>query len=124
MFAFTGNGIGSGFAPSLTYSLTKNLVGNIEYQMGLNAHMKTTIEYEHRAFKLSMMCQLSVQNPFVGCRLSKSFKNDEIVLHTKVRYGYMGIFFEYGLLKKITEFSFLHASIMVSQMTGVLLNIR
>ena len=124
MFAFAENGVATNFAPSLSYILTKNLVGNLEYGMGLNPYMKTTLEYQYETIKLSLICQLSAVNPFASCTLSKSFQNDQLVLQSTLRYGYMGIFVQYGVMKKVSEFLFLHANIIVSSMSGVFLSLK
>jgi hypothetical protein len=124
MLGFAHNGFASSCAPSLTYMLTKNLIGNIEYGMGSTSYMKTTLEYLHETVKMSVACQLSVMNPFVSCSLSKSFQNDETIVQSTLRYGYMGLYLQYGITKKVTQFSFLDASILISNATGVFLNIK
>jgi hypothetical protein len=124
MFTLTRDSFSTSFVPKVSYKLSKNVVGQLSYKTGINSRMKTAIEYDDKNYHVAVACQLSPENTYIMCEFNKNFMNNDIVLRTSVKYGYLGFLFNYGIAKKISEFSHLGASILVGNKIGVLLSIR
>ena len=125
MFSFQNGGIVPTFVPTVSYNLTKNLNGHIIYKSGAKSRMKTIVEYNlENNIQLVAACQLSVSNTFISFEVNKKFLTRDISLRSSIKYGYLGFVFNYGITKKITEFSHLNASILIGDKIGVCLNIR
>jgi hypothetical protein len=124
MFTIQNGQITPIFTPVITYGLTKNLIGQLEWQTGFRPHMKTSLQYDHKDYQVQVSCQLSVKNSYIGCEFNKSFQNNEITLNSTLRYGFLGVVFKYGIKKKISQYSFVNANILISSKLGVFLNIR
>ncbi len=125
MFSFQNGGLVPTFLPTISYNLTKNINGHIIYKTGAKSRMKTIVEYNlENNIQLVAACQLSVTNTFISFEVNKKFINNDISLRSSIKYGYLGFIFNYGITKKITEFSHLNASILLGDKIGVCLNIR
>ena len=124
MFTFDRNGISSNYSPKVTYQLSKNITGQLIYVAGIKSRLKTIIEYGNDDIRLTGACQLSVRNTYISCKVTRKFTMIDAYLHTSVKYGYLGFLFDYGINKKISEFSNVTASMIIGNTIGVCLNIR
>lgn len=107
-----------------SYQLTNNINGSIMWCAGLRSRMKSSLQYEFKGVNVAVACQLSPVNTYISFEAEKKFENYDLTLQSSIKYGYLGVVFNYGIKKKITEFSHLTGTILIGSKFGVILNIR
>jgi DnaJ homolog subfamily C member 11 len=124
MFVFKQGVLSPALVTTVNYQLLKNLNGRITYAMGFKSKMVTALQYEKDGYQIELSVHLSIKNSQLALEVSKAFLENTIVLKSSAKLGSYGYILDFGINKKITEFTNAGASILFGNRIGVFLNIR
>ncbi|KAK2725482.1 hypothetical protein QYM36_000092 [Artemia franciscana] len=104
--------------------LDKNTVGYFTWKAGLTSGVSSKLVRDTQYGNFSGTIHLGIPHSFVSLNGVKKFDGDGLKLKASFQFGTYGGSFEYGVVKKISKFSFLGASMSIGAPTGVILKIR
>lgn len=108
----------------VAHQLDKNLQGRLSWSGGMNTALNAMMIWDYNRHHLVLGCQLGIPSSFALVHYSHKFIEHDAKIKATVRVGTFGAMFEYGCEKKVTQFSYLAASVTVGIPLGVSLRIR
>ncbi|CAH1775530.1 unnamed protein product [Owenia fusiformis] len=123
-FQFTPHGIRPGLTTVLAQQLDKNIHGRLTWNVGLMSSMNTTVTWDNQVHHLAVIMQLGIPTCYVALNYFRRFQEEEAKLRLSLKAGTFGALLEYGVEKKISQFSILGATIIVGSPVGVTLKIK
>jgi len=119
------NGIVPSLVGSLAVQLDRHTVGYLTYTAaGLSTSLSTIIERNSEKNYVNLTFSLGLPHSFIGCNYIRRFTDYESKVKLSGRVGTFGFFTEYGLEKKVSKYTSVHASVMIGVPSGVALKIR
>lgn len=115
------------FLTTLNYQLDTHLIGQMTFKTGVklaSSALSTAIIYQKENFSASVQVQLSLKNSFVSLGASRAFLDNNMKLKASTQIGYLGLVFSYGIEKQLTKFTHIDASMVISTLQGVVLNLE
>lgn len=122
--AFANGGFRPGLSTILTFQLDRNLQGRLIFNGGLSSSMTTMLIYDNQLYNFTASFQLGIPLSFIKTSLSRSFTSHNAKVRVAAKFGTTGLYFEYGVEKKITQFSWLGATMVLGVPYGVMLRIK
>lgn len=117
-----------GLRPGLSFltawQLDRNLQGRIILTVGFPSSMRTMLVYEKEETYASLTLQLGVPETYVKAVYSRRFTTHEARLRVAGKIGTVGAYIEYGCMKKISQFSWLGATMVIGMPVGISLRIK
>lgn len=122
---FRQNGIIPSLVGSLAIQLDKHTVGYLTYTAsGMQSSLSTIIERNSEKFYMNITFSLGLPHSFISCNYIRRFHEQEAKLKLTGRVGTFGFLTEYGVEKKVSKYSSVHASVMIGVPSGVTLKVR
>ncbi|CAO1401492.1 unnamed protein product [Diamesa serratosioi] len=122
---FRQNGIVPGLVGTLAIQLDRHTVGYLTYSAaGVQTSMSTIIEHNTEKNYVNLTFSLGVPHSFISCNYIRRIVDHELKLKLAGKVGTFGFMAEYGVEKKVSKYTSLHASVMFGVPTGVSLKIR
>ncbi|CAO1402064.1 unnamed protein product [Diamesa tonsa] len=122
---FRQNGIVPGLVGTLAIQLDRHTVGYLTYSAaGVQTSMSTIIEHNTEKNYVNLTFSLGVPHSYISCNYIRRFVDHELKLKLAGKVGTFGFMAEYGVEKKVSKYTSLHASVMFGVPTGVSLKIR
>lgn len=122
---FRKNGIVPSLVGTLAVQLDKHTVGYLTYNAaGVQSSLSTIIERNTEKNYMNLTFSLGLPHCFVACNYIRRLTEREMKLKLAGRVGTFGFMAEYGIEKKVSKYSSLHASVMFGVPSGVALKIR
>lgn len=122
---FRPNGIVPGLVGSLAIQLDRHTIGYLTYSAsGLQSSLSTVIERNTEKNYVNLTFSLGLPHSFVACNYIRRLVDHEMKLKLSGRAGTFGFMGEYGVEKKVSKYSSLHASVMFGVPSGVALKVR
>lgn len=122
---FRQNGIVPGLVGTLAIQLDRHTVGYLTYSAaGIQTSMSTIIEHNTEKNYVNLTFSLGVPHSYISCNYIRRFVDHELKLKLAGKVGTFGFMAEYGVEKKVSKYTSLHASVMFGVPTGVSLKIR
>ena len=112
---------------TLNYQLETHLIGQLKYRTGVNfasSSMTASLVYEKESVRANAHVMLSLKNTLVGVDVSRSFRDNDVRLKAAAQYGFLGLVVSYGVEKRLTQFSRIDATMIVSTLEGVVLHLE
>jgi DnaJ family protein C protein 11 len=110
---------------SLAIQLDKHTVGYLTYTAaGVSTSLSTVIERNNEKNYVNLTFSLGLPHSFVGCNYIRRITEHEMKLKLSGRVGTFGYMTEYGVEKKVSKYSSVHASVQLGVPSGVALKIR
>ncbi|XP_028393566.1 dnaJ homolog subfamily C member 11-like [Dendronephthya gigantea] len=116
-------GIGAGFQAMVARQLGSHTNGYITWKAGSGSSMESSLVTEYDNSRLQVGIQLGVRNCFASLSYHYNL-NVDTKLRTGIKIGFLGSHLSYGVDQKISEHSYLGASMSIDSMTGVSLKLR
>lgn len=126
-FQYTRGRLAPIFLNTANYQFTENLQGQLSYKTDISfmlAAMSTSLFYFWDTYHAELKLNLSVRNTYLSLDLSKSFWEDTLKLKGRFKYGYTGTTFAYAVEKQITRHTRVDTHIIISNVSGVALNLE
>lgn len=124
-FNMRQNTIVPSFVTSLAVQLDRHTIGYLTYSIaGLSTSLSTVIERNSEKNYVNLTFSLGLPHSFIGCNYIRRMAEYEAKVKLSGRVGTFGFLTEYGLEKKISKYSSVHASVMLGVPNGVALKIR
>eukprot|EP00111_Clytia_hemisphaerica_P005692 TCONS_00016511-protein len=115
--------LSAGLQAMVARQLTPNTMGYLSWSAGSPSYMTSTIARNTENY--SMMAQLQLGKPHSLAMMTYTHKfGPDTKTKVALKFGVMGLVFDYGCEHKITSFSRLGAFMSVGQITGVTLKIK
>jgi DnaJ homolog subfamily C member 11 len=122
---FRQNALVPSLVGSLAVQLDKHTVGYLTYSAaGMSSSLATVIERNTEKNYVNLTFSLGLPHSFIGCNYIRRMIDYEAKLKLSGRVGTFGFLTEYGVEKKISKYSSVHASVMLGVPNGVALKIR
>lgn len=122
---FRQNGIVPALVGTFAVQLDKHTVGYLTYTAaGVQSSLSTIIERNTEKNYINLTFSLGLPHSYVSCNYIRRLIEQEAKLKLSGRVGTFGFMTEYGLEKKVSKYSSLHASVMIGVPSGVTLKIR
>lgn len=122
---FRQNGIVPALVGTFAIQLDKHTIGYLTYNAaGVQSSLSTIIERNTEKNYVNLTFSLGLPHSYVSCNYIRRLIEHEMKLKLSGRVGTFGFMGEYGVEKKISKYSSLHASVMVGVPSGVALKIR
>lgn len=122
---FRPNGIVPALVGTFAVQLDKHTVGYLTYSAaGIQSSLSTIIERNSEKNYVNLTFSLGLPHSFVSCNYIRRLTEHEMKLKLSGRVGTFGYMAEYGIEKKVSKYSSLHASVMFGVPSGVALKIR
>jgi DnaJ family protein C protein 11 len=119
------NGVVPSLVGSLAIQLDRHTVGYLTYTAaGLSSSLSTVIERNSEKNYVNLTFSLGLPHSFVACNYVRRMAQYEAKLKLAGKVGTFGFQTEYGIEKKVSKYSSVHASVMVGVPNGVVLKIR
>ncbi|KAL7037167.1 hypothetical protein ACKWTF_009098 [Chironomus riparius] len=119
------NGIVPSLVGSLAVQLDRHTVGYLTYTVaGLSTSLSTIIERNSEKNYVNLTFSLGLPHSFIGCNYIRRITEYEAKVKLSGKVGTFGFLTEYGLEKKVSKYSSVHASVMIGVPSGVALKIR
>lgn len=110
---------------SLAIQLDKHTVGYLTYTAaGMSSSLATVIERNNEKNYVNMTFSLGLPHSFISCNYIRRFIEHETKMKLSGKVGTFGFMAEYGIEKKVSKYSSLHASVQLGVPSGVVLKIR
>lgn len=123
--SFRQNGIVPALVGTFAIQLDKHTVGYLTYSAaGLNSSLSTIIERNSEKNYVNLTFSLGLPHSFVACNYIRRLVEHEMKLKLAGKVGTFGFMVEYGVEKKVSKYSSLHASVMFGVPNGVALKVR
>lgn len=122
---FRQNGIVPALVGTFAIQLDKHTLGYLTYNAaGLQSSLSTIIERNTERNYTNLTFSLGLPHSFVSCNYIRRLTEHEMKLKLAGKVGTFGFMAEYGVEKKVSKYSSLHASVMFGVPSGVALKIR
>lgn len=122
---FRQNGIFPALVGTFAIQLDKHTVGYLTYTAaGVQSSLSTIIERNTEKYYVNLTFSLGLPHSYVSCNYIRRLIEHETKLKLSGRVGTFGFMGEYGIEKKVSKYSSLHASVMIGVPSGVALKIR
>lgn len=122
---FRQNGIVPALVGTLAVQLDKHTVGYLTYNAaGVQSSLSTIIERNSEKNYVNLTFSLGLPHSYVSCNFIHRLTEQEMKLKLGGKVGTFGFMAEYGVEKKVSKYSSLHASVMFGVPTGVALKVR
>lgn len=122
---FRQNGIVPALVGTFAVQLDKHTVGYLTYSAaGVQSSLSTIIERNTEKHYINLTFSLGLPHSFVSCNYIRRLPEQEMKLKLAGKVGTFGFMTEYGVEKKVSKYSSLHASVMLGVPNGVTLKIR
>lgn len=122
---FRQNGIVPALVGTFAIQLDKHTVGYLTYSAaGVQSSLSTIIERNNERNYVNLTFSLGLPHSFVSCNYIRRLTEREMKLKLSGKVGTFGFMAEYGVEKKVSKYSSLHASVMFGVPNGVALKIR
>lgn len=122
---FRQNGIVPSLVGSLAIQLDKHTIGYLTYTAsGMQSSLSTIVERNSEKYYVNLTFSLGLPHSFVSCNYIRRFIDYETKLKLTGRIGTFGFLTEYGVEKKVSKYSSVHASVMIGVPSGVTLKLR
>lgn len=119
------NGIVPSLVGSLAIQLDKHTVGYLTYSAaGISSSLATVIERNNEKNYVNLTFSLGLPHCFLACNYIRRVTEHEMKLKLSGRIGTFGYLTEYGVEKKVSKYSSVHASVQLGVPSGVVLKIR
>ncbi|KDR18967.1 dnaJ homolog subfamily C member 11 isoform X2 [Zootermopsis nevadensis] len=123
-FQITPHGIRPGLITTLATQLDKHTVGYLTWRAGHQSSMSTTIVRDTMTSHAAFSIQFGIPHSFFSLSYTHKFEEMELKLRGSVKAGTFGAIMEYGAEKKVSQHSWLAASVAVGVPSGVTLKIK
>lgn len=122
---FRQNGIVPALVGTFAIQLDKHTVGYLTYSAaGVQSSLSTIIERNTERNYVNLTFSLGLPHCFVSCNYIRRLTEHEMKLKLAGKVGTFGFMAEYGVEKKVSKYSSVHASVMFGVPSGVTLKIR
>lgn len=122
---FRQNGIVPALVGTFAIQLDKHTVGYLTYTAaGVSSSLSTIIERNTEKNYVNLTFSLGLPHSFVSCNYIRRLIEHEMKLKLAGKVGTFGFMAEYGVEKKVSKYSSLHASVMFGVPSGVALKVR
>jgi DnaJ family protein C protein 11 len=119
------NGVVPSLVGSLAIQLDKHTVGYLTYSVaGLQTSLATVIERNNEKNYVNLTFLLGLPHSYISCNYIRRLIEYETKLKLSGRVGTFGYMAEYGIEKRVSKYSSVHASVMFGVPNGVTLKIR
>ncbi|CAG0884656.1 unnamed protein product [Darwinula stevensoni] len=118
----TSHGLQPLFVASLMYQLDKKISGHITWKGGAQNGMTTTLVRDSEKTRLVGSLHLGASSSYASFRSMVKLK--EVKLRAGIKAGTFGYLLDCGVDKKISDYSWLGASLIFGIPTGVLLRVK
>jgi len=115
--------LSAGLQAMVARQLTRNTMGYLSWSGGSTSYMTTTISRNTENYSFMAQLQLGIPNSLAMVTYTQKFGTDTKAKFA-LKYGIMGLVFDYGCEHKITSLSRLGAFMSIGQVTGVTLKIK
>lgn len=110
---------------SLAIQLDKHTVGYLTYTAaGISSSLSTVIERNNEKNYVNLTFSLGLPHSFVACNYIRRIAEHEMKVKLSGKIGTFGYMTEYGVEKKVSKYSSVHASVQLGVPSGVALKIR
>lgn len=122
---FRQNGIVPALVGTFAVQLDKHTVGYLTYTAaGVSSSLSTIIERNTEKNYVNLTFSLGLPHSYMSCNYIRRLTEQEMKLKLSGKVGTFGFMAEYGVEKKVSKYSSLHASVMFGVPSGVALKIR
>jgi DnaJ family protein C protein 11 len=121
---FTPHGIRPDLVTTLATQLDKHTVGYLTWRGGTHSSMSTTIVRDSATSHAAFAIQFGIPHSFFSLSYTHKLQDMEMKLRGSVKAGTFGAIMEYGAEKKVSQHSWLAASVVVGFPSGVTLKIK
>lgn len=122
---FRQNGIVPALVGTFAVQLDKHTVGYLTYTAaGVQSSLSTILERNTEKNYVNLTFSLGLPHSFVSCNYIRRLAEQEMKLKLAGKVGTFGFMAEYGVEKKVSKYSSLHASVMFGIPNGVTLKVR
>lgn len=119
------NAIVPSIVGSLAIQLDKHTVGYLTYTAaGVSTSLSTVIERNNEKNYVNLTFSLGMPHSFISCNYLRRISEHEMKLKLSGKIGTFGYMTEYGVEKKVSKYSSVHASVQLGVPNGVALKIR
>lgn len=119
------NAIVPSLVGSLAIQLDKHTVGYLTYTAaGVSTSLSTVIERNNEKNYVNLTFSLGLPHSFVACNYIRRITQHEMKVKLSGKIGTFGYMTEYGVEKKVSKYSSVHASVQLGVPSGVALKIR
>lgn len=113
------------FVGSLAIQLDRHTVGYLTYSAaGLSSSLATVIERNNEKNYVNLTFSLGLPHSFISCNYIRRITEYEMKMKLSGKVGTFGFMTEYGVEKKVSKYSSVHASVQLGVPSGVALKIR
>lgn len=124
-FNMRQNGIVPSLVGSWAVQLDKHTLGYLTYTAsGMQSSLSTILERNSEKYYVNLTMSIGLPHSFVSCNYIRRFAEQEAKLKLTGRVGTFGFLTEYGVEKKISKYSSVHASVMIGMPSGVTMKLR
>ncbi|PNF16476.1 DnaJ subfamily C member 11 [Cryptotermes secundus] len=124
VFHFTPHGIRPDIVTTLATQLDKHTVGYLTWRAGTHSSMSTTIVRDNTTSHAAFSMQFGIPHSFFSLSYTHKLEEMELKLRGSIKAGTFGAVVEYGAEKKVSQHSWLAASVAVGIPSGVTLKIK
>jgi len=112
------------FGTSLTYQLFKHVNAKMSVSVGSEAYMKTSVQFDYLNYQASLGATLNPKNTHFTVKTRAYIAKMDLNVVSNIQYGFLGLIFNYGISKKITEFSRIGTSVVYGSNVGIYVNLN
>lgn len=110
---------------SLAIQLDKHTVGYLTYTAaGMSSSLSTVIERNNEKNYVNLTFSLGLPHSFIACNYIRRITQHEMKMKLSGKIGTFGYMTEYGIEKKVSKYSSVHASVQLGVPSGVAMKIR
>nr|CAG4643816.1 EOG090X03AJ [Lepidurus arcticus] len=121
----TPRGIRPGFVMSLGNQLDRHMVGYLTYKGGVGqSAMSTSIIRDNLTSNLQFSMQFGVPHSYISLSYVHKFPENEGKLRGAIKAGTFGAQIEYGVDRKVSQYSTVGAAVSVGVPTGVMVKLK
>ncbi|XP_067659298.1 dnaJ homolog subfamily C member 11-like [Haliotis asinina] len=110
---------------TIAYQFDRHLQGRMTWNMGFQSSMTTALVYDSQQYHSALMLMIGMRKAWhIQASVTRKFQEHEAKLRVALKIGSHGYLLEYGFEKKITQFSFLGATMGISVPHGIHLRVK
>lgn len=117
-------GIQPGLTTMIAWQLDRNLQGRMIFTAGFPSSMRTMLVYDTQSNHCSLSIQVGFPSSFIQAVYTRKFETQEAKIRLAGKLGTLGGYIEYGCEKKISQFSWLGATMVIGLPVGISVRIR
>ena len=92
--------------------------------VGSEAYMKTSVQFDYLNYQASLGATLNPKNTHFTVKTRAYIAKMDLNVVSNIQYGFLGLIFNYGISKKITEFSRIGTSVVYGSNVGIYVNLK